>query len=153
MTRAERAAAKRKNQIRKALKRYRRKQREKKTAAPSVVEQPLVKDPIWADPVPAAPGQTTQPASAPPAAGTRYDPHIEVDKDGNVTVADPAGDAKPEPTEEPKPATRYIRRAARIRVAKGEQGPQRGGESAASWGQGRGPTSVPVNWDRDPWEN
>lgn len=49
MTRAERAAERRKNQIRKALQRYRAKQREEKQAAKPTVApaQPLELDPIW----------------------------------------------------------------------------------------------------------
>jgi hypothetical protein len=90
-----------------------------------------LQDPIWGD-------QATVPAPQAP----REPAH--------------APDPQPEPEEapKPKPEPRYVRHAARMPKASSvPQGPQRGGESGASWGQGRRSTDVPVDWDRDPWEN
>ena len=79
--------------------------------------EPVVKDPIWADLDPGAQGQVAPDAPGSPAAGTSYDPHIEVDKDGNVTVGESVGGGEHEPSE-PKPTSRYIRRAARVKASK-----------------------------------
>lgn len=122
MTRAERAALKRRRQILKAKRRYRQRLKEQKAqaaaraAAATAKPEPVVKDPVWAVPDPLAPGQPTADPSGSPPASTKYDPRIEVDADGKVTVADPAGDADQKPAEEPKP--HYIRRAARMKVPK-----------------------------------
>ena len=144
---------KRRNQIRRAKRRYRLRQRAVKAAVPTA-PQPALEDPVWGDPAPGTPQEPPAAAAESPAAGTRYSPRIEVDKDGNVTVADPAGDPEHEPTEKPKPD--YIRRAALMPKGSSQpRGPLRGGESASSWErpEDRNPTSVPVDWDRDPWEN
>lgn len=85
MTRAERAAAKRQNQIRRALKRYRAKQRERKA---SVAPEPAAeKDPVWGNVA-----ATPTPVPAPPA-------HAPI--------------VPPEPEPVPKQEIPYVRRAAR----------------------------------------
>lgn len=84
MTRAERKATKRRNQIRRALKRYRRKQREKK--AP-VAPAPVERDPVWGNVA-----ATPTPVPAPPA---------------------PEPVVAPEPEPMPKQEIPYVRRAAR----------------------------------------
>jgi hypothetical protein len=110
MTREERNHQRRREQILQAKRRYRQRQRERK------------QDPV----------------TPPPAPGPQKDP---VWGDEPATVATPAQPPAHEPTPPPEPEEHapvpkefpYVRRAARLRVPKGEQGPQRGGESARSW--------------------
>lgn len=108
MTREESKQQRRRNQILQAKRRYRARQREKNAPVTPLQATETPKDPVWGD----------EPATVPePAAEPAHEPIVPPEPEEPVV-----------PKELP-----YVRRAARLRVPKGVVGPQRGGESAASW--------------------
>src|SRR2546428_11872243 len=110
-TRAERAKARRMAQGRRNTAAWRLRKRADAAQATPAELQPAVKDPVWADAAQQTSGQPAPGASESAAPGTTYDPHLEVDKDGNVTLKG----SEPEPPKPPRRDIPYVRRAARAK--------------------------------------
>jgi len=143
-TRPERAKARRRAQGRRNTAAWRRRKRAEREAQqpPQEARREPAVDPIWRD-------DPQHPMNEPiPPGGLFFQPTPEPDPEPLPPEPEEPEPAKPEP--------KYVRHAARLKKApKGEVGPQRGGESAASWEQpgDRNPCSVPIDPDTFNWKN